>query len=59
MSRTMKKHLAWRDLRQTRVSGGTRYPKTLEDQGLQMSGHASTYLRLYAALSIRLNAARP
>jgi hypothetical protein len=33
-----EEHLACHGLRQTRVSGGTRYPTTLEDQGLQMSG---------------------
>jgi hypothetical protein len=26
MSRVTKEHLAWRDLRETRVSGGTQYP---------------------------------
>jgi hypothetical protein len=31
MCRTTKEHLACRSLRQTRVSGWTRYPKTLED----------------------------
>jgi hypothetical protein len=37
MCRTTKEHLACRW-----VSGGTWYPTTLEDQGLQMSGQAST-----------------
>jgi hypothetical protein len=37
MSRAIKEHLAWHDLRQNRVSEGTRYPTTLEDQGLRMS----------------------
>jgi hypothetical protein len=41
MSCATKEHLAWRDLKQTRVSEGTRYPTTLEDQGLRMSGQAS------------------
>jgi hypothetical protein len=36
-----KEHLARRGLRQTRVSGGTRYPKTLENQGLRMSGQTT------------------
>jgi hypothetical protein len=34
-------------------------PTTLEDQDLRMSSQASTYLKLYAALSIRLNATWP
>jgi hypothetical protein len=37
-----KEHLACRDLRQTWVSRGTQHPTTLEDQGLRMSGQAST-----------------
>jgi hypothetical protein len=41
MSRTTKEHLAWCDLRQTRVSEGTWYPTTLEDQGLRMSDQSS------------------
>jgi hypothetical protein len=41
MSRATKENLVWRDLRQTRVSGGTWYPTTLEDQCLRMSGQAS------------------
>jgi hypothetical protein len=41
MCRTTKVHLARCSLRQIRVSGGTQYPKTLEDQGLRMSGQAS------------------
>jgi hypothetical protein len=41
MCRMTKEHLACRGLRQTQVSGGTRYPKTMEDQGLQMSGQAN------------------
>jgi hypothetical protein len=43
-----KEHLAYRDMRKIQVPRGTRYPTTLEDQGLQMSGQARTYLRLYA-----------
>jgi hypothetical protein len=39
---TTKEHLACRNLRKIRVSGGTRYPTTLKDQGLWMSGQAST-----------------
>jgi hypothetical protein len=41
MYRMTKEHLACHGLRQTRVSEGTRYPKTLEDQGLLISGQAS------------------
>jgi hypothetical protein len=41
MCRVTKEHLACRDLRKSRVSRGTRYPKTLEDQGPRMSGQAS------------------
>jgi hypothetical protein len=41
MSRVTKELLTWRDLRQTRVSEGTPYPTTLEDQGLLMSSLAS------------------
>jgi hypothetical protein len=41
MSRATKENLVWRDLRQTRVSGGTWYPTTLEDQCLRMSGQTS------------------
>jgi hypothetical protein len=41
MCRVTKEHLACHGLRQTRVSWGTRYPKTLGDQGLQMSAQAS------------------
>jgi hypothetical protein len=41
MCRATKEHLACRGLRQTRVSGGTRYQKTLKDQGLRISGHVS------------------
>jgi hypothetical protein len=41
MCHVIKEHLAYCGLRQTRVSGGTRHPKTLEDQGLRMSGQAS------------------
>jgi hypothetical protein len=59
MCRATKEHLGCRDPRKIRVSEGTRYPKTLDDQCLQMSGQASTYLRLYAALSIGLNAVQP
>jgi hypothetical protein len=40
MHRMTKEHLAWCDLRKTRVSGGTRYPITMEDQCLRMSGQA-------------------
>jgi hypothetical protein len=43
IDRTTKEHLAWHNLRQTRVSGGTRYPATLEDQGLWMCGQASLH----------------
>jgi hypothetical protein len=42
MCRATKEHLACHDLRQTRVFEGTRYPTTLEDQGLRMSGQTST-----------------
>jgi hypothetical protein len=42
MCRASKEHLAYCDLRKIQVSGGTRYPTTLEDQGLRMSGQAST-----------------
>jgi hypothetical protein len=41
MCRVTKEHLACRGLTKIRVSGGTRYPTTLEDQGLRMSGQAS------------------
>jgi hypothetical protein len=41
MRRATKAHLAWRDLRKTRASEGTRYRTTLEDQDLRMSGQAS------------------
>jgi hypothetical protein len=34
MCRMTKEHLAYHDLRKIRVSGGTWYPTTLEDQGL-------------------------
>jgi hypothetical protein len=37
-----KEHLACHDLRKIWVSGGTQYWTTLEDQGLWMSGQAST-----------------
>jgi hypothetical protein len=39
--RATKEHLACRGLWQTWVSGWTRYPTTLEDQGFWMSGKAS------------------
>jgi hypothetical protein len=42
MCYVIKEHLAYHGLRQTRVSKGTQYPTTLEDQGFQMSGQAST-----------------
>jgi hypothetical protein len=42
MSHATKEHLAWRDLRKIWVFGGTRYPTTLEDQGLRMPGQVST-----------------
>jgi hypothetical protein len=42
MGRTTKQHLACHDLRKILVSGVTRYPTTLEDQGHRMSGQAST-----------------
>jgi hypothetical protein len=42
MCRVTKEHLACLSLRQTHVSGRTRYPTTLEDQGLRMSGQVST-----------------
>jgi hypothetical protein len=42
MCRATKEHLACHDLRKIWVSGGTWYPTTLNDQGLQMSGQAST-----------------
>jgi hypothetical protein len=38
MCHVTKEHLACHDLRKIRVSGGTRYPTTLEYQGLWMSG---------------------
>jgi hypothetical protein len=38
MSHVTKEHLAWHDLRKIWVSGGIRYPATLKDQGLRMSG---------------------
>jgi hypothetical protein len=41
MSRVTKEHLSWRDMRQTQVFGGTRYPTTLQDQCLRMSGQTS------------------
>jgi hypothetical protein len=41
MCRAIKEHLACRNLRQTRVFEASWYPKTLEDQGLQMSSQAS------------------
>jgi hypothetical protein len=41
MCHVIKEHLAYRGLRQTRVSGGTRYPTILEDQCLRMSGQVS------------------
>jgi hypothetical protein len=41
MCHVTKEHLACCGLRQTRVSGGTRYQKNLEDQCLRMSGQAS------------------
>jgi hypothetical protein len=41
MSRVTKGHLAWHDLRQTWVSRGTQYPRTLEVQSLRMSGQTS------------------
>jgi hypothetical protein len=41
MCHATKEHLAHRGLRQTQASGGTRYPKTLEDQGVRMSGQVS------------------
>jgi hypothetical protein len=47
MSYATEEHLAWRDLRQTRVSRGTQYPTTLEDQGLRMSGQASLVSMLH------------
>jgi hypothetical protein len=42
MCRATKEHLACHDLRKIWVSGGTWYPTTLNDQGLQMSGQATT-----------------
>jgi hypothetical protein len=42
MCHAIKEHLAYHGLRQTQVSGGTRYTTTLEDEGLQMFGEAST-----------------
>jgi hypothetical protein len=41
MCRATKEHIACHDLKKIRVSGGTRYPTTLEGQGLQMSGQVS------------------
>jgi hypothetical protein len=38
MCHTTKEHLACRDVRKIRVSEGTRYPTTLEDQDLRMFG---------------------
>jgi hypothetical protein len=40
MCRATKEHLACRGPRLTWVTGGTRHPKTLEDQGLWMFGQA-------------------
>jgi hypothetical protein len=42
MCRATKEHLACYDLRKIWAHGGTRYPTTLKDQGLRMSGQAST-----------------
>jgi hypothetical protein len=42
MCHATKEHLACHDLRKIWVSGGTRYPTTLEDQCLRMSGHTSS-----------------
>jgi hypothetical protein len=42
MCRATKEHLASRGLRKIRVSRGIRYPTTLEDLGLRMSGQVST-----------------
>jgi hypothetical protein len=41
MHHATKEKLAWRNLTKPRVSEGTRYPTTLEDQCLQMSGQVS------------------
>jgi hypothetical protein len=38
----IKDHLACRDLRKIRVPKRTRYPTTLEDQGLRISGQTSS-----------------
>jgi hypothetical protein len=47
MSRATKEHLAWCDLRQTRVSGETRYPTN--SGGSRFLNVWSRELRLYAA----------
>jgi hypothetical protein len=47
MSHVTKENLAWRDLRQTRVSGGTRYPN--HSRGSRSSNAWSGELMLYVA----------
>jgi hypothetical protein len=54
MCHATKGGLACPSLRQTQVSGGTRYPTTLEDQWFWMSSQVSMYFRLYTAMTLRI-----